>query len=111
AVGDTDPAVRPADHRENLVKLEAILPGYTAGLDPASLEGRVGFRPAVPDRLPVVGPVGDAPGLLVLSGFGARGLAFAVPAARLAAALLCGEPWPLERTTALAADPARFARR
>lgn len=111
AVGDTDPAVRPADHRENLVKLEAILPGYTAGLDPASLEGRVGFRPAVPDRLPVVGAVGDAPGLLVLSGFGARGLVFAVPAARLAAALLCGEPWPLERTTALAADPARFARR
>ncbi|MBI5781159.1 MAG: FAD-dependent 5-carboxymethylaminomethyl-2-thiouridine(34) oxidoreductase MnmC [Rhodocyclales bacterium] len=111
AVGDTDPAVRPADHRENLAKLDAILPGYTAGLDPAALGARVGFRPAVPDRLPVIGALGEAPGLVVLSGFGARGLAFAVPAARLVAAMLCGEPWPLERGTALAADPARFARR
>lgn len=111
AVDDPDPAVRASDHRENLAKLEAILPGYTAGLDLASLEARVGFRPTVPDRLPVVGPLGETPGLFILSGFGARGLAFAVPAARLAAAMLCGEPWPLERTTALAADPARFFRR
>ncbi|WP_037989814.1 FAD-dependent 5-carboxymethylaminomethyl-2-thiouridine(34) oxidoreductase MnmC [Tepidiphilus margaritifer] len=111
AVDDPDPAVRASDHRENLAKLEAILPGYTAGLDFASLEARVGFRPTVPDRLPVVGPLGETPGLFILSGFGARGLAFAVPAARLAAAMLCGEPWPLERTTALAADPARFFRR
>lgn len=111
AVDDLDPAVRASDHRENLGKLEAILPGYTAGLDPASLEARVGFRPTVPDRLPVVGPLGETPGLFILSGFGARGLAFAVPAARLAAAMLCGEPWPLERTTALAVDPARFFRR
>lgn len=111
AVDDPDPAVRASDHRENLAKLEAILPGYTAGLDPASLEARVGFRPTVPDRLPVVGPLGETPGLFILSGFGARGLAFAVPAARLAAAMLCGEPWPLERTTALAVDPARFFRR
>ncbi|WP_142809067.1 FAD-dependent 5-carboxymethylaminomethyl-2-thiouridine(34) oxidoreductase MnmC [Tepidiphilus olei] len=111
AVDDPDPAVRASDHRENLAKLEAILPGYTAGLDPASLEARVGFRPTVPDRLPVVGALGETPGLFILSGFGARGLAFAVPAARLAAAMLCGEPWPLERTTALAVDPARFFRR
>src|SRR5690606_4498106 len=84
-VGDDDPALRRADHVQNLYKLEGILPGYTKGVDIATLDGRVGFRPASPDRLPMVGalPVPtrlEAPcqlaqiphheGLWAISGFG-----------------------------------------
>ncbi len=44
-VGDDDPSVRSADHAENLERLQRSLPGLATGLDPATLEGRVGFRP------------------------------------------------------------------
>lgn len=122
-VDDDDTTLRERDHRENLAKLEAMLPGYTAGLDAAQLAGRVGFRPASPDRLPMIGAVPavtrlDAPcklediprqpGLFALSGFGARGLVWAALAAELLAAQLEGEPLPLERDLVEAVDPARY---
>ncbi|HNQ76540.1 MAG TPA: FAD-dependent 5-carboxymethylaminomethyl-2-thiouridine(34) oxidoreductase MnmC, partial [Pseudothauera hydrothermalis] len=122
-VGDNDPAVRRADHLQNLRKLENILPGYTQGLDPAALGGRVGFRPASPDRLPMVGAMPtptrlDAPlalddiprqtGLWVLSGFGSRGLVFAALMGETLAAMLNGEALPIEHDLYEAIDPARF---
>lgn len=122
-VGDNDPALRRADHLQNLRKLENILPGYTQGLDPAALGGRVGFRPASPDRLPMAGAMPaptrlDAPlaladiprqaGLWVLSGFGSRGLVFAALMAETLACMLNGEPLPIEQDLCEAIDPARF---
>lgn len=122
-VDDDDTTLRERDHAENLGKLEAMLPGYTAGLDAARLAGRVGFRPASPDRLPMVGAVPAIdhldkpcklediprqPGLYALSGFGARGLVWAALAGELLAARLEGEPLPLERDLVDAIDPARY---
>lgn len=122
-VDDADSAVRMRDHQENLATLEAMLPGYSTGLDPAQLQGRVGFRPASPDRLPMVGaiPAVDAiaattplaaiprvPGLFVISGFGARGLVWGALAGELLAAQLCGEPLPVENDLCSALDPARY---
>ena len=87
--GDTDTSIRAIDHQENLARLNLSLPGFTAGIDPATLAGRVGFRPMSPDRLPIVGPVPDPaaaspntrlhnlprqPGLWCVQGFGARGI-------------------------------------
>lgn len=124
--GDTDPALRPAEHRENLQKLDFILPGLTAQaeppLDPDTLEGRVGFRPVSPDRLPMVGalPAAEAapgqslaaiprlPGLWLLNGFGARGLVWSAHAGELLASRMAGDPLPLEADLADALDPARF---
>lgn len=126
SVDDDEPSLRSADHAENLEKLEAMLPGYASGLDPARLGGRVGFRPASPDRLPLVGavprtvPIDPAtplhaiarvPGLHVMAGFGARGLVWSALAGELLASQLEGDPLPLSCDLAEAVDPARFVLR
>ncbi len=123
SVDDDDANLRAADHFENLAKLEAMLPGFTAGLAPEALDGRVGFRPASPDRLPMVGALPAAPsvapgtalgmiprtaGLHVISGFGARGLVWSMLAAELLASQIEGGPLPLEQDLCDAIDPARF---
>lgn len=108
---DPDPAPRLDDHRENLLRLDAILPGYGAGLDPAQLAGRVGFRPMSPDRLPIVGPLSASDGLWTINGFGARGLVWAALCGELLASQIAGEPLPVENELAEAVSPARFADR
>lgn len=122
SVEDEDPAFRLADHVDNLAKLDFILPGFpTAPESPPA--GRVGFRPASPDRLPMVGtlpsahplenplPLADIPrhpGLYAISGFGARGLVWCNIVGELLASALEGEPLPVEQSLATALDPARF---
>jgi tRNA 5-methylaminomethyl-2-thiouridine biosynthesis bifunctional protein len=106
---DLDPAPRLADHVENLQRLDMVLPGYGAGLDPAGLAGRVSFRPMSPDRLPIVGPLSASEGLWIIDGFGARGLVFASICAELLASQIGGEPLPLEAELVEALAPARFA--
>ncbi|MBI1905226.1 MAG: bifunctional tRNA (5-methylaminomethyl-2-thiouridine)(34)-methyltransferase MnmD/FAD-dependent 5-carboxymethylaminomethyl-2-thiouridine(34) oxidoreductase MnmC [Rhodocyclales bacterium] len=124
SVDDDEPQLRDRDQRENLAKLDFILPGYPARLDPtAPSDGRVGFRPASPDRLPMVGavPAVDTvdrstaladiprhPDLYAVSGFGARGLVWAALAAEVLASTLDGDPLPLERDLVDAIDPARY---
>lgn len=118
---DDDPALRASDHAENLAKLDFILPDFTATLDESTRltpAGRVGFRPASPDRLPMVGalprwraPDGDAPappGLWLVNGFGARGIVWSALAGELLAARIGGEALPLEAELVEALDPARF---
>lgn len=125
-VDDPEPELRERDHLENLAKLEAMLPGYDIADAASAIAGRVGFRPASPDRLPMIGavpiagplppdtPLSDVPrlpGLYALSGFGARGLVWSALAGELLAAQLNGEPLPLERDLCEAVDPARFVLR
>jgi tRNA 5-methylaminomethyl-2-thiouridine biosynthesis bifunctional protein len=121
--GDDDAGLRLADHRDNLARLEMMLPGSTAAIDPATLEGRVGFRPMSPDRLPIVGAVPDVaaatatsrlnslprlPGLWCVQGFGARGIVWSALMADLLVSRLEGEPLPVENDLAAAVDPGRF---
>ncbi|MBP6490934.1 MAG: FAD-dependent 5-carboxymethylaminomethyl-2-thiouridine(34) oxidoreductase MnmC, partial [Thauera sp.] len=123
AVDDDDTTLRAADHAENLQKLDAMLPGFASGLSATTLAGRVGFRPASPDRLPMIGAAADPsvppvkpelaavarqPGLYVLSGYGARGLVWSALAAELLASQLEHDPLPLTRDLCEAIDPARF---
>lgn len=111
---DGDPAVRDGDHAENIARLEFMLPGYTAAMQPTGLPGRVGFRPASPDRLPIVGSVprlgdGEAPpGLWLVNGFGARGIVWSALAGELLADHIENSPRILERALAAALAPARF---
>jgi tRNA 5-methylaminomethyl-2-thiouridine biosynthesis bifunctional protein len=105
-VGDDDPQVRADSHAGNLERLEQMLPGAAAGLDPEKLAGRVAFRAVVPDRLPMIGPLGD--GLFGSFAFGSRGLLWASLAGEIIASILEGEPLPVERKLAAAVDPGRF---
>jgi tRNA 5-methylaminomethyl-2-thiouridine biosynthesis bifunctional protein len=126
---DEDPEPRASGHAGNLARLELLLPGSSARLDPARLAGAVGFRCVTPDRLPLIGSAPDAGaaaantanrsgkwarelprlnGLYGAIGYASRGLTWAALGAELIASMLEGEPLPLESDLADAVDPARF---
>lgn len=124
-VNDDGTDLRAEGHVTNLGHLRALLPELnTSAFDPQNMEGRVGFRTATPDRLPLLGPVANMqvplrreaqlpevprhPNLHALLGLGSRGMVWAPLAAELLVSRLCGEPLPLERELADAMDPARF---
>lgn len=121
SVADHDAAPREEDNVENLAKLSRMLPGFEAEM----VGERVGFRPASPDRLPIVGAVPDKEqphggtlssvprhrDLYMLSGFGARGLVWSALVAELLASQLNGEPLPIEQELVDAMDPARYVLR
>lgn len=119
---DADSALRAGEHADNLRKLGRLLPEFASALDPGALPGRVSFRAASHDRLPLVGTLprvqlreqdtlADLPrqaGLHILAGLGARGLSWGPLAAELLAAQLAEESLPLEQAIVRALDPARF---
>ncbi len=99
---------RVTDHAENLQRLDAILPGYGQNIAAEALEGRVGFRPMSPDRLPIVGAISATAGLWAINGFGARGLVWSALCAELLASQIAGEPLPVELDLCQALAPSRF---
>ncbi|MEZ5571557.1 MAG: bifunctional tRNA (5-methylaminomethyl-2-thiouridine)(34)-methyltransferase MnmD/FAD-dependent 5-carboxymethylaminomethyl-2-thiouridine(34) oxidoreductase MnmC [Halioglobus sp.] len=132
----TDPAPLADDNLANITKLAAAVPAYKQALEalePSALEGRVGFRCASPDYLPVVGPAPDfagflsefaglrknakrstglrgpyLPGLYINAAHGSRGLTSTPLAAEVLASMLCEEPLPISRDLSRALSPARF---
>ena len=129
--GDTGLEVRAEDHRRNLATLAQAYPEISGTLDPDALLGFTGLRAATPDRLPLAGPVADAPGfraaweglaqgrptaagpclrpgLFVLSGLGSRGFTTAPLLAEHLAALIMGAPSPLPSPLGEAVHPSRF---
>jgi tRNA 5-methylaminomethyl-2-thiouridine biosynthesis bifunctional protein len=128
---DEDPEPRASGHAGNLERLDVLLPGTTARLDPARLAGTVGFRCVTPDRMPLIGRLPDAKalastaarsgkrsqalprleGLYGAFGYASRGLTWAALGGELIASLIEGEPLPLEGDLCDAVDPARFALR
>ena len=135
--GDADPALRSDDHRANAERLVGLVaePPTLAAL--GELRGRVAWRWASPDRLPLIGRVPlaaigaglgleidaeasrpeqprfapRAPGLFVFAGLGSRGIAGSALGAQVLAASITGAPLPLEADLLDAVDPARFASR
>lgn len=135
-LGDTNPEPTLRDHRANLEQLSQFGPDIaTLFLDeePDTMSGRVAFRCATPDYLPLVGPVPDIdaflqdyaplrkdarlnlpvagqyrPGLYLNLGHGSRGLCYTPLSAELLAAHVTGEPMPLDNTLVQALHPARF---
>jgi len=110
--GDTDLAVRDADHRANLERIRRLLPDAAGRLAPQFENARVnawtGVRCAAVDRRPLLGEI--EPGLWVSTAMGSRGLTFAALCGELLAARLHGEPLPLDRRLAAALDVARVRR-
>jgi tRNA 5-methylaminomethyl-2-thiouridine biosynthesis bifunctional protein len=105
----------PQDQLTNLERLHGLLPTVAARLAPAFESGRVqawaGVRCASPDRLPLIGPADGVlhPGLWLNTAMGSRGLTFALLGGELLAALVHGEPLPLEHRLARALAPQRPA--
>ena len=127
-VDDTNLELRAAEHAENLATIRGMVSDTDANwpeVDHPDLTGKVGLRPVVPDRLPLVGqlPANEnaavasrsrtararVPGLYVNSGFGARGILFATLCAELLASQIAGEPLPLPKDLVRAIDPMRYA--
>jgi len=105
-IDDEDPSPRAESDEGNLERLERIL---ATKVQIAKFENRVGFRSVTPDRLPIVGKVGE--GVYGAFAYGSRGLIWAALAAELIASELEGEPLPIEGKLADALSPQRFARR
>lgn len=119
---DLKTELRPEEHADNLRKLASLLPQFHNTYDSTTLPGRVSFRAASHDRLPLVGTLPQAQlreqhtlanlprqtGLHALLGLGARGLSWGPLGAELLAAQLAGECLPLEQPVLRALDPARF---
>src|SRR5690606_15661960 len=86
-------------HQEVMSKLATLLsmPVDRSSAMRAPTGGWAGWRAAVSDRLPVVGPVSTAPGLWMACAYGSRGLSWAALAGDVIAAQLHDEPVPLER--------------
>ncbi len=138
-IGDTDTDLRPQDNAHNLAALSKALPELARVLDtqdPAALPGRVGFRCASPDYLPLVGPLPDReafldtygelrrnarriidqpapclPQLYITCGHGSRGLTSTPLAGELLASMICDETPPLPDALVRALSPARFLAR
>ena len=133
-IDDTELALRPADHQRNMQALERALPSLKLQHDSQQdWQGRVGFRCASPDYLPMAGPVPDReafmdtfaalrrnarrvipatgvyrPGLYLSTAHGSRGLTSTPLTAELLAAQICNEPLPVTTALARALNPARF---
>lgn len=122
---DDDPALRASSQLENLTRLAEIIPGaeVAALAHTAPLAGRVGFRCAAPDRLPLAGALPDYlnagrieflpdvprhEGLHCLLGYASRGLIWAPLMAELLVSRLEHTPPPLEASLVDALDPGRF---
>jgi tRNA 5-methylaminomethyl-2-thiouridine biosynthesis bifunctional protein len=103
-----------SDHQENFQRLHALLPETAMSLQSVfeqSVRGWAGVRCSVPDRLPVVGPVDQAPaGLWVNTAMGSRGLTLAVLCGELLAARWHHEPLPVEPQLAQALNAQRYQR-
>jgi len=110
----TQAPVRSEDHAANQQRLATLLPGLGEAMAPqfvaAQVQGWAGLRCTLPDRVPAVGPLDPQawPGLHVCAGMGARGLTLSVLCGELLAALLHGEPWPVERKLAQSLLASRF---
>ncbi|WP_421866597.1 bifunctional tRNA (5-methylaminomethyl-2-thiouridine)(34)-methyltransferase MnmD/FAD-dependent 5-carboxymethylaminomethyl-2-thiouridine(34) oxidoreductase MnmC [Motiliproteus sp.] len=132
---DQSPELRSRDHQLNLAHVTEISPPLGRQLEPqlTQAEGRVGFRCAAPDYLPIVGAVPDReaylhnyrqlgrdakaeidtppvhlPGLFVNLAHGSKGMITAPLAGSLLADLILDQPLGLERELLEALNPARF---
>jgi tRNA 5-methylaminomethyl-2-thiouridine biosynthesis bifunctional protein len=105
-IDDDDASPRAESDAGNLERLERIL---AINVKVSKFENRVGFRSVTPDRLPVVGKLGE--GVYGAFAYGSRGIVWAALAAEMIASELDGEPLPLEGKLADALSAERFARR
>ncbi|PIE43410.1 MAG: bifunctional tRNA (5-methylaminomethyl-2-thiouridine)(34)-methyltransferase MnmD/FAD-dependent 5-carboxymethylaminomethyl-2-thiouridine(34) oxidoreductase MnmC [Gammaproteobacteria bacterium] len=137
---DDSPHISQSNHYKNMTYLRQLAPRLAKEVELASsentdkpMQGRVGFRCATADYLPIVGPAPvyqdflatfaalrtnaktqfDCyapyhPGLFVNIGHGSKGLATCPLAGEIIAGYLLGEPMPAQQSILAALHPSRF---
>ncbi len=125
---DVSSDIRQSDHAANLAMLGRMSPELYQSLSQQPLRGRVAWRCATPDYLPMAGPLLDnvalsanpprynadpatlpwLAGLYVNTGHGSKGLVNAPLCAEMIACAINGEPAPVDAKLLAALDPNRF---
>lgn len=126
---DAAGATSESSHREIAARVSNMIPSLRDTLKNVPAAGSVAFRCVTPDHLPVIGAMPDidaasalgaslpgialsklprVDGLYGAFGFGSRGLLWGPMSGEVIAALLEGEPLPVEAALAHAIDPGRF---
>lgn len=133
---DSNPAILEKDHRKNIGLQAHWYPEMYSAMGGKSLEiagGRVGFRNTTPDYLPMIGGIVDYPqfveqfaplrknlkyrfsdhaqyldGLFVSAGHGSRGTVSCPLAGEILAAMINGEPVPVDPELLEHLNPTRF---
>lgn len=130
--GVTQALLKPSDDELNYQQLAQYLPEFATELGTRS-SSHAAIRMTTPDRYPYVGPLPEpelfrkayagirhgagyktwpsAPyhhGLFISAGYGSRGLTTSALCSELLAALITGEPLPMERSLYYKLHPARF---
>ncbi|TXH67735.1 MAG: FAD-dependent oxidoreductase, partial [Thiothrix sp.] len=130
--GETLASIKASDDELNYQQLAQYLPEFAASLG-TKTSSHAAIRMATPDRYPYVGPLPDpdlfrqaytgvqhgvkyktwpqAPyqrGLFISAGYGSRGLTTTPLCSELLAAVITGEPLPMERSLYYKLHPARF---
>jgi tRNA 5-methylaminomethyl-2-thiouridine biosynthesis bifunctional protein len=103
--GDDSHELRGEDTQANIERLSALLPAIAPHIDAAVAGAWAQVRCTSQDRRPIVGEL--APGLLVSTAMGSRGLTFSILGAELLAATVHREPLPLDERLARALAPKR----
>ena len=116
----SEPVCLSQDQDTNMRQLAGLLPqvashwpataNSSAPLDTSAMDLRnwAGVRCTTHDRLPVVGPLLEAPGVHVLTALGSRGITLGLLCADVLASHICGEPLPIDPAVAHLLRPHRF---
>ncbi len=128
APNDLNSAISPQDTTANLQALKQISPAIFNDINPSELTGRVAWRSATRDYLPLAGQLIDEPalrktlpryndnpldlpwlkGLYVNAGHGSKGMITAPLCGELIANLVMSEPLAIEQSLAAKLNPSRF---
>ena len=128
APNDKNSEISDADTRENLDALRAIAPEIYLNIDQNYVQGRVAWRSATPDYIPLAGQLlddeqlcakpprynanpADLPwlqGLYVNAGHGSKGMITAPICGELIACLICNSALPTDTKLASRLNPSRF---
>ena len=90
-----DPTVNGAIVRAMVARAVEFVPAL-AGCE--TIRTWTGFRPATPDKLPLIGPWPDTPGLWVAAGHEGLGITTATGTAAIVTAGVLGRPAPIDTT-------------
>lgn len=97
-----DPSINTAIVREMVARAVAFVPALA---DCLAIRTWTGFRPATPDKLPLIGPWPDVPGLWIATGHEGLGITTATGTAALIAAGIAGRDAPIDGAPFLPTRP------